>query len=93
MNFEKDFIMGLFLDDDLNQINQTVTLGMQNISNINSECLDIIENVAIDYFPNLSNEHEGTSGFFETVISTYSEEDYKKTFKMTKSVMEVKQLI
>lgn len=87
MDSTTDFIMGLFLDDCVINTNHTILFGMQYISNINSECLEVLENRAAKYFP---NEQSNPSGFFETVIPTFGEEDYKKTFKMSKEVIEVK---
>ncbi|CAK1540051.1 unnamed protein product [Leptosia nina] len=98
MNFDKEFIMELFLDDNVSNINRCV-VAAANVMSENNENISCINEVIMkenvnqfltieskELVKNTQNLHS-RNNFYENVVAKYTEELYVSKFKMKKTTV------
>lgn len=103
MNFDKEFLMDLFLDDNVSNINRLIVAAAnvvnennENISHINETIMKEDANQIITEenkeFVRNSKRYKSKK-FYENVVIKYTDEDYVENFKMKKTTMQVRNQI
>lgn len=88
MNSNREFIIKILLDDSLIHLNQTVALTLQNVAQLSSECNRTISKFAKENLPNAKIPDQNL--YFENTVQGYTDKEYRKKFKMSKSTMKVR---
>lgn len=99
MNFDKDFIMELFLDDTVSTLNKVV-VAVANVVNENNENTSCFDELVIkeqstqmmqDHIQNVKKKSEVTDvkAYFENFVVKFTEQDYIEKYQMKKTTVQV----
>ncbi|XP_013134975.1 PREDICTED: uncharacterized protein LOC106100599 isoform X2 [Papilio polytes] len=98
MNFDKDFIMELFLDDTVSTLNKVV-VAVANVVNENNENTSCFDELVIkeqstqmmqDHIQNVKKKSEVTDvkAYFENFVVKFTEQDYIEKYQMKKTTVQ-----
>lgn len=100
-NFQKEFLMGMFLDNDNACTMNRLVVAVANIVSENNNNLDMFSTAFEKEFNRTSQtvEHQcpgvvpvtrRIKGFYENTVRNFTNEDYAVRFKMKKSTVQVR---
>lgn len=92
-NFQKEFVLGFFLDDaNLSTVNKSV-MAMTNLLMDNVDNLDSINEAICMEKPSVVNDKgppQILKDYYEQAVLNFSDEDYENIFKAKKTTVQVK---